>query len=696
MKRKKVLQAEPVKTKKEGRVITVQEADEILILNMYQDRKLTDRYAMNTQTGEYEVYDPENGTWRIEKACVAAAGDRYMYLYEIEAKIEYDPPGAEGLIKKKLNGGGWWGEGMHLLDNVESSYLRDKKEQKEERRLQRLRDLMDSVPGLPGDFKAWIRERNGKEYAFWDKEKKLYWCTACNGCHTAGALPGKHNEAATCPDSGKPVTIKRRTSSVEERMKVCLMQNVNEKMSVCRHFDVMVHWEKNWQNIRLSEAVRIMPQRNILKYACRIYYNQWNRDDIGCSWDRGNQGNRRTGSCYLYPGGIRECLQGTAYAVWIKVYEIMAAAGQKADYNGLMYAGTGGGRMPGLMEYLVKGRFRRMAEELSEKAWNILQWGVKCPVNMRGDTAKEVFGCDMQKVNRIRAADGGLLMVEWMQWSEQHGKKIPDETLSWLSGHKIRPQDLDGIPLSPQALMNYITRQKETTYKNMKEAQVLSQYADYLGMCRKLKKDMSDEMIYRPGELKRRHDEAVAELEKERIIEQMKENREAAEKREKELQERYPGAEENLHEIREIYQYTGEEYRVVVPEKLSEIILEGRALHHCAGSSERYFERIMNRETYIFFLRRTDAPDVPYYTLEVEPGGTIRQHRTMFDEETGIEEIRKFLRMWQQAVKKRLTHREKEAAKISAVKRQENLEELKQKNNTRVLKALMEDFMEAV
>ena len=110
MKRKKVLQTEPVKTKKEGRVITVQEADEILILNMYQDRKLTDRYAMNTQTGEYEVYNPEDGTWRIEKACVAATRDRYVYLYETEAKIEYDPPEAKGLIKKKLNGGGWWGK----------------------------------------------------------------------------------------------------------------------------------------------------------------------------------------------------------------------------------------------------------------------------------------------------------------------------------------------------------------------------------------------------------------------------------------------------------------------------------------------------------------------------------------------------------------------------------------------------------
>ena len=43
MKRKKVLQTEPVKTKMKGRVITVQEADELLILNIYQDKKLTDR-----------------------------------------------------------------------------------------------------------------------------------------------------------------------------------------------------------------------------------------------------------------------------------------------------------------------------------------------------------------------------------------------------------------------------------------------------------------------------------------------------------------------------------------------------------------------------------------------------------------------------------------------------------------------------
>ena len=114
------------------------------------------------------------------------------------------------------------------------------------------------------------------------------------------------------------------------------------------------------------------------------------------------------------------------------------------------------------------------------------------------------------------------------------------------------------------------------------------------------------------------------------------------------------------------------------------------------GAGYRYYDRIQSRETYIFFLRRASEPDTPYYTLEVEPGGTIRQHRTYLDEETGIEQIRGFLREWQKIIKQRLTQQEKELAKISKVKREENLEELKRKNNTRVLQGLLEDFMEAV
>ena len=260
---------------------------------------------------------------------------------------------------------------------------------------------------------------------------------------------------------------------------------------------------------------------------------------------------------------------------------------------------------------------------------------------------------------------------------------------------KVSPGQIPG-GMSLLKFKNYIIRQQAESYPGKSIRSVIEQHRDYLSMCRRLGKDLSDEMVSRPRQLKRRHDEAVEEIRQQEILDNIAQNREAWEKKAQEMAGKYPGAEDNLAAVRKIYEYTGEEYMVLVPRRLVDIAVEGNALHHCAGSSNRYFERIRNRETYVFFLRKTSAPDVPYYTLEVEPGGTIRQHRTYLDEETGIENVRGFLREWQKVIKKRLTASERELAKISAVKREENLQELREKNNTRVLQGLMEDFMEAV
>ena len=107
---------------------------------------------------------------------------------------------------------------------------------------------------------------------------------------------------------------------------------------------------------------------------------------------------------------------------------------------------------------------------------------------------------------------------------------------------------------------------------------------------------------------------------------------------------------------------------------------------------DRYFNRIEAEETYICFLRRKEAPGIPFYTIEVEPGGTIRQHRSYLDEEPGIEQIRAFLKEWQKVIRKRLTERDKALAKMSKEKREANIRELQEKNNTRVLQGLAEDL----
>ena len=204
-------------------------------------------------------------------------------------------------------------------------------------------------------------------------------------------------------------------------------------------------------------------------------------------------------------------------------------------------------------------------------------------------------------------------------------------------------------------------------------------------MCGRLHRDLADEMVFKPRELKRRHDEAVAEIE--RLGEQL-----IAE----EYSERFGEAEQVLNKIKHKYEYAGDTFFIKVPEKIVEIVKEGNSLHHCVGTTDRYFDRIKSHETYICFLRKVEEPDVPFYTIEVEPGGTIRQHRGMYDEEPELESVKPFLKEWQKVIRKRMSKKDHERAAVSKIKREKNIAELREKNNTRVLQGLEEDFMEAI
>ena len=50
-----------------------------------------------------------------------------------------------------------------------------------------------------------------------------------------------------------------------------------------------------------------------------------------------------------------------------------------------------------------------------------------------------------------------------------------------------------------------------------------------------------------------------------------------------------------------------------LPNRLEELKVEGETLHHCVGT---YMEKVRRGETMIFFIRKKEEPDKPYYTLE--------------------------------------------------------------------------------
>jgi len=70
-----------------------------------------------------------------------------------------------------------------------------------------------------------------------------------------------------------------------------------------------------------------------------------------------------------------------------------------------------------------------------------------------------------------------------------------------------------------------------------------------------------------------------------------------------------------LAELSERYSFENDEYAVIVPSNLNNIVKEGHVLHHCVGT---YAERVGGRETVILFIRLKSDIKTPFYTLEIQ------------------------------------------------------------------------------
>lgn len=703
MKKKTIEVMPAIPATADGWCTTVQIIKDTIVLNIHQERELKWRHCFVPETKEYATYDAVYGKWNHKRITFcygveyeSAYGfneirgnlDERSELKDSDQKTVYDliEPMDDHWRKRKPE------EWARIISDMETQGKIEGRECAELRRVKRVKAMMARVPDEPENLREWANEKldGGRGYCLKDRETGKWTCTACG--RKLEKIPGKpkNNDEIICPECGKKIVYLSRKQSVVAAGGFTVVQPIDEEISVVRHFWGSVENKPNRQRkVWISEQVRIIlfkfgsKEYRLRNWKCDIYYQTF-RDEFD---NKGNNYNIRMVKSYLYDDGIAEAFRGTVYDPWTKLFTEFAAAGLELEYNKMMcmYASY---EYRGMIEMLYRGRFYRLLRETSENVGGYTRWSYNGMLHPDGNSIESVFGIsDRQKINRIRDKNGGEMMLAWMQASDEEGFKVSDKVLDWLEQVRLWPRSMARMTeyMSLEQSVNYLIRQKKEQYPGRTFLSIIGQYEDYISMCKKLKKNMTDEMVYKPRELKRRHDEAVEEIKA----------------REEELQaeeysEKFGEAEQVMQEVRSKFEYTGQVYRILVPQKIVDIVKEGRALHHCAGATDRYFDRIKNHETYICFLRKNEAPDEPFYTIEVEPGGTIRQHRGMFDEEPDIELVKPFLREWQQVIRKRMKAEDHERAAMSKLKREENIEDLKQKNNTRVLAGLMEDFMEAV
>lgn len=558
---------------------------------------------------------------------------------------------------------------------------------------------LSQTPPLPKDWERWVNKVGIQEnYIFYDYRKGGARYGYCTYCEKEVALKRQpyHNRTGTCPECGHRVTFKARGKMADYLHSPTECAYLAQKCGdgfVVRQFHVNRQYRKE-ENTITSKTSSFEKQRIFYRadLTSHPYYWGWYKQRR-VRWVEGIDEYINTGMGYSYneycyqPGSIYgKTLSSIApFLVRTGLSEYVRLCRGHVSPNWYLAAWESLPRI----EQICKAGLSRLTVECMENVK-----AVKSCIRQESETSLvKALALDTHRLSRLRTLNGGAIMLDWLQREKCSGRIIPDHVLRWLEQEKIHVSDIAFIldRMSEQQVCNYLQRQKCGTRDSLR--QIISTWRDYLSMADKLGINTHDEIVYRVKLLRQRHDELVEQLRK----------------KEKDLEiaaisKKYRRIASVCRSIKTKFAYEGEVYSIVVPSGVRDIMREGDALSHCVGKSDRYWERIEQQEAYILFLRKTAEIDKPYYTLEVEPNGTIRQKRTYFDRQNDdLKDAEQFLKEWQKVVSERLTESDREKAEKSKVLRLQEFEQLRQDDirihtgdlaGQRLVDVLVSDLME--
>ena len=523
--------------------------------------------------------------------------------------------------------------------------------------------VMKTVPGLPKNWIAWVSKYGIMEhYIFYKYQKNGAtngYCTYCKK-HVPIRSP-KYNQKGHCNICGQPVTFRSVGKSgrfCTKWYRVYLVQRRKTSGFVIRIFQARTWYKKagyadcettcheeqrrifSANGKEISNFVYGLFKRREMRWI--LYWKPWYYTCCGIQY-KGN----------VYPYTLSDLSRHELKETGLREYALRQ---KKIDPGKYLYLWQ---TYPVLEQILKAGLFQLVDDILEYRATDAIKRKGRKPTDFLSVTKKEF--------RRLRDMNGGAKELKWLQFEKSSGRIIKDEEIYWMAKEELEPKDLQFVldRMSICQVRHYLMKQSEKSGDDI--SHILQVWKDYLSMAGKLRLDVYDSIIYRASDLQRRHSEAVIQMEEKK-----------KEIRRRELEEKYVGFQEQLIALKEKYEFSAGEYQIVAPKSIDDILYEGDTLHHCVNKTDNYFDRIASKESYILFLRKKENPEVPFYTLEVEPNGTIRQKRAEFDRQNkDIDEVTSFLRLWQKEIQKRLTKKDYMSAEKSRKLRQRKYQEVR-------------------
>lgn len=503
-------------------------------------------------------------------------------------------------------------------------------------------DRMKYVPVLPRDLKGFIHREVMPQYIFYDYQRKApghAYCTACR--HEVRIAAAKHNTSGLCPRCKKKITFKcrGRRGRIFDRETVQVLQKAEGNGLVLRiikvyrsfadsdipnHFEI---WENARQFITLSSSGQCSVDAYYYHYKAGYDLTPW-CNGYRPVFDRWKYNFTADMSGVLYQRNLSDTLKDTPWA-----YSQLEAFSGIASFSGVATFLSAYIKRPKI-EHLIKMKLYRLVSGIIYGGYS---YSALQAINFNGENMRAILGIDRPYFPLLRELNPSIDQLHLIRQLLQADHKPSTEQIKWFIASKISNADAAKellAHMSVHKLQRYVEQQfapedeaalKRVDYYKMNT--LITDYHDYLCMCKELQYDVKNSFILFPRELKAAHDSVAKTLKGKRTAEHEK------------------AIAGSFDEWQKRYQYQGKELMMIPPHSAKEIVDEGAALHHCV---RLYVKNVAEKKSVILFVRSVDEPDKSLCTVEVKDG-QVTQARG-FDNEEPPAQIAAFIEQWKQRV----------------------------------------------
>ena len=250
------------------------------------------------------------------------------------------------------------------------------------------------------------------------------------------------------------------------------------------------------------------------------------------------------------------------------------------------------------IEYLEKAGYDHLIieKEYIHSYWENAEYvGVDEHVDLKTNNLLKMLHLNRTEFKLLQGRENAYL--SYLQYREVFPKAKPEDLINiayaYGSAYQSAKKHAEATGLSILRLTRYLS-------ENNIDHRL---YNDYLDQCIQLGYDLNDTAINMPRDFFVMHARMTSLIKAEET---------------KELCEAF----QKHYEERSRLEFTYRGLVVRQPNSIQEIADEGSALKHCVGG---YAERHAKGQVTILFLRQVDQPNIPYYTMEIDKTGKIRQ-----------------------------------------------------------------------